>query len=146
MRICFLIWYNGILIQNINLQLCVIRKMEITLLKYENHNLLRTFQIFLIIVLPYKTLMILAQPFFFFLFFLLSYNYVVSHTRDCLDDNLNIYLFNICRETSTLQILIKIKFITSNYKRNLTMATYNFEQLLAYVVRVDKIFHNFHLK
>ena len=125
---------------------CIIRKMEITLSKYENHNLLRTFQIFLIIVLPYKTLMILAQPFFFFLFFLLSYNYVVSHTRDCLDDNLNIYLFNICRETSTLQILIKIKFITSNYKRNLTMATYNFEQLLAYVVRVVKIFHNFHLK
>ena len=106
---------------------CIIRKMEITLSKYENHNLLPTFQIFLIIVLPYKTLMILAQPFFFFLFFLLSYNYVVSHTRDCLDDNLNIYLFNICRETSTVQFLIKIKFMTWNYKRNLTMATYNFE-------------------
>ena len=136
-------WY---FIQNINLQLCVIRKMEMTLSKYENHNLLRKFQIFLIIVLPYKTLMILAQPFFFFLFFLLSYNYVVSHTRDCLDDNLNIYLFNICRETSTLQILIKIKFITSNYKRNLTMATYNFEQFLAHVVRMNKFFHNFHLK
>ena len=80
----------------------VIRKMEMTLSKYENHNLLRKFQIFLIIVMPYKTLMILAQPFFFFLFFLLSYNYVVSYTRDCLDDNLNIYLFNICRETSTV--------------------------------------------
>ena len=80
----------------------VIRKMEITKPKYENHNLLRKFQIFLIIVLPYKTLMILAQPFFFFLFFLLSYNYVVSHTRDCLDDNLNIYLFDIGQETSTV--------------------------------------------
>ena len=127
--------------------LCIIRKMQMSLSKYENPNLLRKFQIFLIIVLPYKTLMILAQPFFFFLFFLLSYNYVVSHTRDCLDDNLNIYLFNIYRETSTVSILIKIKFITWNY-----IAIWQWlhdisnAQFVAHVIRMNKNFDSFNLK